>query len=289
MAILSIKDINFIKLKSLKKEHLKDFCEHFSISIPPNILEMIKNILLAYDNNLLSTEQINAYIKNLYSDIRKKEIAETGATHQAIINELNKVDAHIWGMVQGKADGYIQRHYVRKYFKFDELLIALNDGSLLKAMEAYTLCSWYNHWSTVFLEDLICLNKNVVPIIKKVKGVDVIWNEQAVDIKATNLPKEWFRDKYTIDDAINDPVRACEYLYTYQGAERFGSENRFFVILYDRTNPSDSWKIKRDYSLIKESVDKFFSQDLELDTINFSFGKNKTPHMAHAKMMFIVK
>lgn len=289
MAILSITDVNFIKLKSLKKEHLSNFCTRFSIQTSKNIQEMIKNILLATENNQLSTNQINEYIKNLYSDIRKKEIEETGATHQAIINELNKVDAHIWGMVQGKADGYIQTHYVRKYFKFNELLSALNNGSLLKAMEAYTLCSWYNHWSTVFLEDLICLNKNVIPIIKKVKGVDVIWNEQAVDIKATNLPKEWFRDGHTIDDAINDPVRACEYLYTYQGAERFGSENRFFVILYDRTNPADSWKIKREYSLIKESVDKFFSQDLELDTINFSFGEKKTPHMAHAKMMFIVR
>ena len=78
-------------------------------------------------------------------------------------------------------------------------------------------------------------------------------------------------------------------MYTYQGAERFGAENRFFVIVYDRSNPKDSWKIKREYSLIKKSVESFFSQDSELDPINFSFGEKKTPHMAHAKMMFIVK
>ena len=288
MAILSIRDVNFIKLKSLKKEYLSDFCKHFSIPISKNIQEMIKNILLASDNNQLSTVQINEYIKNLYSDIRRKEIEKTGASHQAIVRELNKVDAHIWGMVQGKADAYIQSNYVRKYFRFNDLVNAVRE-SLFTAMEAYTLCTWYNHWSTVFLEDLICQNKKVVPIIKKVKGVDVIWNEQPVDVKATNLPKEWFRDGYTIDDAINNPIRACEYLYTYQGVERFGSENRFFVIVYNRTNPDDSWKIKREYSLIKESVDSFFNQDLKLDPINFSFGEKKTPHMAHAKMMFIVK
>jgi len=288
MAILSIRDVNFIKLKSLKKEHMSNFCKHFSIPTSKNIQEMIKNILSAFDNNQLSTVQINEYIKNLYSDIRIKEIEKTGASHQAIVKELDKVDAHIWGMVQGKADAYIQRNYVRKYFRFSDLINAVR-GSLFTAMEAYTLCTWYNHWSTVFLEDLICQNKKVVPIIKKVKGVDVIWNEQAVDIKATNLPKEWFRDGYTIDDAVNDPIRACEYLYTYQGAERFGAENRFFVIVYDRSNPKDSWKIKREYSLIKKSVESFFSQDSELDPINFSFGEKKTPHMAHAKMMFIVK
>lgn len=288
MAILSQREVNFIKLKSLKKQYLIDFCSLFLVPVTKNISEMIKNALSAFDNSQLSTDQINGYIKNLYSDIRRKEILKTGASHQSIVDELNKVDAHIWGMVQGKADAYIQSKYVRKYFKFNDLVNAIR-GSLVNAMEAYTLCTWYNHWSTVFLEDLICQNKTVVPIIKKVKGVDVIWNEQEVDIKATNLPKEWFRDGYTIDDAISNPIRACEYLYTYQGAERFGAENRFFVIVYDRINPADSWKIKREYSLIKKSVDNFFSQDSKLDPISFSFGKTKTPHLAHAKMMFIVK
>ena len=288
MAILSIRDINFIKLKSLKKDYLKKFCDRFKIQSSNNITEAIKNILLAFDNGSISTRQINEYIKNLYSQIRNEEIRVTGANHESIVEELNRVDSHIWGMVQGKADAYIQSNYVRKYFKFDELVSAVRE-SLFNAMEAYTLCTWYNHWSTVFLEDLICQNEKVVPIIKKVKGVDVIWNEQAIDIKATNLPKEWFRDGYTIDDAINNPIRACEYLYTYQGAERFGAENRFFVIVYDRVNPTDSWKIKREYSLIKELVDSFFNQDMQLDPISFSFGEKKTPHLAHAKMMFIVK
>lgn len=288
MTILSIRDANFIKLKSLKKEHLVKFCMNFSIPVSKNILEIIKNILSFSDNNRISTIQINEYIKNLYLDIRTKEIEKTGASHQSIVKELEKADAHIWGMVQGKADAYIQSNYVRKYFKFNDIVNAVR-GSLFNAMEAYTLCTWYNHWSTVFLEDLVCQNKKVVPIIKKVKGVDVIWNEQPVDIKATNLPKEWFRDGYTIDDAIKDPIRACEYLYTYQGAERFGAENRFFIIVYDRTNPNDSWKIKREYTLIKKSINNFLSQDISLDPINFSFGKKKTPHMAHAKMMFIVK
>ena len=288
MSILSVRDVNFIKLKSLKKDQLKGLCANFSIPVSNSIQEMIRSIFLVFDNGGLSTDQINTYIKNLYSIIRKQEIEQTGADHRSIVNELDKVDEHIWGMVQGKADAYIQSRYVRKYFRFNDLVTAVR-GSLFNAMEAYTLCTWYNHWSTVFLEDLICQNKKVVPIIKKVKGVDVIWNEQAVDIKATNLPKEWFRDGYTIDDAIKNPIKACEYLYTYQGAERFGSENRFFVIVYDRSDPVNSWKIKREYSLIKDSVNSFFSKNLELDPISFSYGPNRTPHLAHAKMMFIVK
>ncbi|KKR09856.1 MAG: hypothetical protein UT37_C0009G0007 [Parcubacteria group bacterium GW2011_GWA2_39_18] len=286
MPILSIRDANFIKLKSLKKEYLREFCDSFAIQSSADMTEMIRRILSAFDDSRISSEQINQYIKNIYSQIRDQEIATTGADHTSIVEELNKVDSHIWGMVQGTVDAYIQTNYVRKYFRFDDIIRAIR-GSLYNVIEAYTLCTWYNHWSTVFLEDLICLNSNVVPIIKKVKGVDIIWNGQPVDIKVTNLPKEWLYDGKTIDDAINDPVLACEYLYRLQGAQRFGSENRLFIITHNRENPSESWKIKRDYPLVKRLVSDFFDQNVQLDPVNFSF--NSTQYLAHAKVMFIIK
>lgn len=286
MPILNIREANFIKLKSLKKEYLKNFCNTFSIQSSNNITEMIKNILSSFDSGLITTEQIDNFINDLYLQLRDNEIQSTGASHEAIVEELNKVDSHIWGMVQGAVDAHIQANYVRKYYKFDDIINAIQ-GSLFNVIESYTLCTWYNHWSTVFLEDLICLNSNVVPIIKKVKGVDVIWNGQPVDIKVTNLPKQWFDDGKTIDNAINDPVSVCEYLYRLQGAQRFGAENRLFIIIYNRQNPLDSWKIKRKYELIKRLVDEFFSQNLQLDPVNFSFNSNQ--HLAHAKVMFIVE
>ena len=286
MAILSARDVNFTKLKSLKKEFLKRFCQLHSIQTSENITEMIRSVLAASDNGLVSTAQINQYIKDLYSEIREKEIAETGASHELIVEELNKVDSHIWGMVQGAVDAHIQANYVRKYFRFNDIVSAIR-GSLYNTIESYTLCTWYNHWSTVFLEDLICLNNNVVPIIKKVKGVDVIWNEQPIDIKVTNLPKQWFADGKTIDDAMHDPVAVCEYLYRLQGAQRFGAENRLFIITYNKENPAESWKIKRNYPLIKKLIDNFFSQAIQLDPVHFSF--NSTQHLAHAKVMFIVE
>lgn len=286
MAILSIRDVNFIKLKSLKKDYLKRFCDNFEIQSSSNITEMIRNVLAACDAGIASTELINKYIKNLHSQLRTEEIRLTGATHESIVEELNCVDSHIWGMVQGAVDAHIQANYVRKYFRYNEIVSAIR-SSLYGAIESYTLCTWYNHWSTVFLEDLICLNNNIVPIIKKVKGVDVIWNEQPIDIKVTNLPKEWFDDGKTIDDAINNPVSVCEYLYRLQGAQRFGAENRLFIITYDRQNPTSSWKIKRKYTLIKRLVNDFFNQNIALDPVNFSF--NSSQHLAHAKIMFILE
>lgn len=286
MAIVNIRDSNFIKLKSLKKENLKSFCQEYDINFSSNMTETISTILEHFDSGKISTEDINLFIRKLYVNVRDGEIKITGATHQEIIKELNKVDEHIWGMVQGDVDSHIQSNYVRKFYKYDDVVNAIR-ANLYKSIESYALSSWFNHWSTVFLEDLINENKNVIPIIKKVKGVDIIWNEQPVDIKVTNLPKEWFKSGYDIDYAINNPKMVCKYMYELQGAQRFGDDNRLFVIIYDKNKPEESWKIKRDYNLIKSKINDFFDQKTELDAINFKYGNKQ--YLAHSKVMFILK
>ena len=286
MAIVNIREVNFIKLKSLKKEYLKEFCEKFSIAISSNIAGTIEKILEDFDSGRIKTSDINDFIKSKYQNLRSEEIIKTGATHKAILSELNKIDVRTWGMVQGAVDAHIQSNYVRKFFRFEDVISAIREG-LYQTIESYTLSTWYNHWSTVFLEDLINENKNVVPIIKKVKGVDIIWNEQPLDIKVTNLPREWFKNGLTFEDALSDPKKVCKYMYQLQGAQRFGSENRLFIVIFDRNKPEESWKIKRDYNLIKSKINDFFDQAVQLDAINFSFGRNQ--YLAHSKVMFIVK
>jgi hypothetical protein len=286
MAIVNIRDANFIKLKSLKKDYLRLFCREYNIDSSSNITETISAALHAFDDKKISTEDINTFIKRLYEKIRKDEMELTGATHQEIVRELNKVDEHIWGMVQGDVDSHIQSNYVRKFYKYDDIVKAIR-ANLYNSIESYTLSTWLNHWSTVFLEDLINDNKNVVPIIKKIKGVDVIWNGQPVDIKVTNLPGEWFKDGYDIEYAINNPKVVCRYMYQLQGALRFGDDNRLFIIIYDKNSPENSWKIKRDYNLIKAKIDGFFDQKTELDAINFKYGSKQ--YLAHSKVMFILK
>ncbi|MFA5917777.1 MAG: hypothetical protein WC850_06100 [Candidatus Gracilibacteria bacterium] len=286
MAIYNIREVNFIKLKSLKKEFLKDFCEKYGIKFDNNITKTIENILTDFDSTKISTDNINNYIKFLYEKLRKEDIKVTGASHESIIKELNKVDEKNWGMVQGAVDAHIQTYYVRKYYKFEDLINAVR-SELFSKMESYTISTWYNHWSTVFLEDLINNNINVIPIIKKVKGIDVIWNEQPIDIKVTNLPKEWFKSGYNIQYAIDNPKLVAKFLYELQGAQRFGDENRLFIIIYDENNPENSWKIKRNYNLIKSKINQFFDSKDSLEPINFKYGKQQ--YLAHSKIMFIIK
>ena len=74
MAILSSRDVNFIKLKSFKKADLFKFCDKFSVEPSKDIAQTITSILSLFDSGKITTNQINRYIKNLYKKIRKDEI-----------------------------------------------------------------------------------------------------------------------------------------------------------------------------------------------------------------------
>lgn len=77
MAVVNIRDANFIKLKSLKKEHLKLFCETQNIQFFTNITDTISGILDSFDNGIISTLDINYFIRNLYVDLRNDEMKLT--------------------------------------------------------------------------------------------------------------------------------------------------------------------------------------------------------------------
>ena len=92
-----------------------------------------------------------------------------------------------------------------------------------------------------------------------------------------------------IKDAQNNPVELMTWLYAHQGEMRFGAENRLFVILADSTDMSQSWKMKRAFSLIEPKVksylDSFTSHSLK--KIDFAFKKQN--YSSLADVIFVVK
>ena len=92
-----------------------------------------------------------------------------------------------------------------------------------------------------------------------------------------------------IRDAQNNPVELMTWLYAHQGEMRFGAENRLFVILADSTDMSQSWKMKRAFSLIEPKVksylDSFTSHSLK--KIDFAFKKQN--YSSLADVIFVVK
>lgn len=92
-----------------------------------------------------------------------------------------------------------------------------------------------------------------------------------------------------IKDAQNSPVELMTWLYAHQGEMRFGAENRLFVILADSTDMSQSWKMKRAFSLIEPKVQSYLDSFTanSLKKIDFTF--KKQTYSSLADVIFVVK
>lgn len=92
-----------------------------------------------------------------------------------------------------------------------------------------------------------------------------------------------------IREAQTNPAELMTWLYSHQGEMRFGAENRLFVVLADTTDMSNSWKMKRAFSLIEPKVqnylDTFSNQSLK--KIDFTFKKQN--YTSLADVIFVVK
>ena len=120
------------------------------------------------------------------------------------------------------------------------------------------------------IEDHIGLHARIIPTLKNNFGVDIFFNGQPFDLKTTYLPRG-----YSIDEAIKNPKQLAVWMYENQGAQRFGADNRLFVILADKNNLEESWKLKRDFDFVFSKIDEFFNRT-EVSTddeIVFTFKK----------------
>jgi len=277
MALLSKKEVLNKKLSCVKLPDLKELALKLGVSKNGKSGEIIKKIL---ENNP-DESIIDEFIKNKYKKIieqRRKVISDDD-----LKKELMRVKTFSWGVVQGQLDRKIQTEYVRKFVKYDELI-----GNVKKELHNevtnYVICTWFNHWTTVLIEDHISEHPKVVPTVKSVKGIDIFFDGQPFDLKVTYLPRN-----YNPYEAVKDPKKLAVWMYENQGAQRFGSDNRLFVVLFDKKNPEKSWELKRDFDLVFQKIDDFFNNETvsEKDEVVFKF-KNKT-YTAIAKVLMITK
>ena len=110
------------------------------------------------------------------------------------------------------------------------------------------------------------------------------FDNQPFDLKITYLPKD-----FTLEQVLKNPKDLIVWLYENQGAQRFGADNRFFVVLASKNNLEESWKLKRDFDFVFGEIDKFFDSDSvsTKDEIVFSF-KKKT-YTTISKILIISK
>lgn len=114
--------------------------------------------------------------------------------------------------------------------------------------------------------------------------------EKLLEIGKTDILNELNDTKReVINEAQTNPIELMTWLYSNQGEMRFGAENRLFLILIDSTDMTQSWKMKRAFSLIEPQINDYLDNfnDQSLTEINFSFKGNRYKSLADT--IFVVK
>ncbi|MEK7579759.1 MAG: hypothetical protein AAB469_01030 [Patescibacteria group bacterium] len=273
--LVSEKELINLKLKGVKAEHLKELAVSLSVESRGSAGGLIKKLID------FPQDKVDFFIKRKYQS--QVEERQKLISNNELIKEVGKVTNFNWGVVQGQLDQKIQAEYVRKFFRYKELINGVK-SKLFNDITSYVIATWYNHWTTILIEDHISLHPKVVPTLKNKFGIDIFFDGQPFDLKTTYLPRG-----YSIEEAIRNPQELAIWMYENQGAQRFGSDNRFFVILADKKNLDQSWKLKRDFKFVFGKIDRFFNEAKvsAKDELVFTFkGKSYT---TISKILIITK
>jgi hypothetical protein len=277
MSLLSQKEVLNLKLGCIPLPQLKILALNLGISDKGSATEIIKRIL----DKQRDEKTIDEFIKQKYAE--RIQERRSIISDEDLKKELMKVKTFSWGVVQGQLDQKIQTEYVRRIVRYEELINSVK-AKLHDNVTNYVICTWFNHWTTVLIEEHISTHKKIIPTIKNIKGIDIFFDGQPFDLKITYLPRG-----YNPVDAIKSPLDLAVWMYENQGAQRFGADNRLFVVLLDKDNPEKSWELKRDFALVFKKIDDFFNRETvsKQDEIVFSF-KRKT-YTAVTKVLIITK
>lgn len=115
--------------------------------------------------------------------------------------------------------------------------------------------------------------------------------EKLKDRGKTNIIEELSKQHLMIlNDACKHPKELAKWLYENQGEMRFGAENRIYLILVDNRDVQNSWKLKRNLTLLRpiihKHLDAFDSNQIDSLRVDFTYKLHK--YQALSDVIFIV-
>ncbi|PKP43752.1 MAG: hypothetical protein CVT95_11830, partial [Bacteroidetes bacterium HGW-Bacteroidetes-12] len=131
-----------------RKDTMEEFCGIHNIDISQlkskEYFEHIFNLVQITD------AQINDFINVKYQEERATRIDN----QDYLVDQLTRLQHFDWGGSFGNSlEKNIVNNYVKKIQSYD-LINEEIEGSLLSSLRGYTLNSWYNHWTSILIEDL---------------------------------------------------------------------------------------------------------------------------------------
>ena len=98
------------------------------------------------------------------------------------------------GLHQNSLEKTIVDNYIKKIANYGKLCTCIED-EILTSMRGYVICSWYNHWSSIIIEDIFKAHPAVLPAVGLVKKIDFFVRDTPFDLKVTYLPEGYLSKK----------------------------------------------------------------------------------------------
>lgn len=182
----------WLKTKSIsRKELIAEFVSDNNIVLKESTLgkQFIELFTWLSNNTEHSHKILNDYINIKHS----KQVAALDI--EQLVSELYKLKNFDWGGdYRNSLDKYLISRYVKVHQSYDTL-ISKFDSEINNAVQGYVLNSWYNHWSSILIENIFKSHPLVLPTIGQIKSVDFFINSIPFDLKVTYLPAEYIKLK----------------------------------------------------------------------------------------------
>jgi hypothetical protein len=179
--------LRFLKIRSLgRKEYLEQLAENASVALAGPARDALRTLYEAKVDDKIIDQTIRA--------IYRAERAERRDQEPTLLSELYKVQALDWGgLYQNSLEKTIVDRYVKRVRSFDRLTEAV-EGELQTSLRSYVVSSWYNHWTSIIIEDVFRDHPAVLPAVGLTKQIDFFWRGVPYDLKVTFLPEGYIKD-----------------------------------------------------------------------------------------------
>lgn len=336
----------FLKLRSLSRtEILRQLSDRARINI--NNIQGRQLFEHLFCQNIPEAI-INAFIREIY----QQERAERIGNEENLYTQLFRLTVFNWGgFYQNAVEQTIINNYVKKIRDYNQLLNSI-ENDLAPRLRSYVLCSWYNHWTSILIEDMFKDHPDILPAVGLVKKVDFFWNNFPYDLKVTYFPDGFMREKRQqrglrpeltelkayarqnninfernasddeifqelltritespsesaqtfiqafhqtrraiINNTVQNPRELIVWFYENQGTRRFDAANRFFLVLIDRNNLEESWKLKRNRDILNTRINDFLNENRNVDFNQFqlNFNWEGANYQSYATCLFIIR
>ncbi len=181
--------LRFLKLRSLSRpEYLRKLVNEFGIKADDLSGD---RLLCSCFESSITIQQIETTIKAIYDEGRRERLS----VEDELVSELYKLNAFDWGgLHQNSLEKTIVNNYVKKIKSFDRISECV-ENEIHHSTKSYVMCSWYNHWTSIIIEDLFRDHPAVLPSVGLIKKIDFFISDIPYDLKVTYLPEGYIKEK----------------------------------------------------------------------------------------------